>query len=384
MPSKPGNEPKPVKFHDYPLWCPRFWHGLRLGDWMRLATKNGLRIHPTRVPMAFFVCMLASFNSASAQVQRLRFGRRIDETQVDQPPLFVLGHWRSGTTLLHELMVLDERFAYPTTYQCFAPYHFLVTEWIVARYMGFLVPNRRPMDNMAAGWQLPQEDEFAVMTMGAPSPYLRMAFPNNPEVFTELYDMEDVDPETLEQWRQAIVEFVRLLTYHYNKRLVLKSPPHTGRVATLSRLFPGAKFVHIVRDPYTVYASTMRLWKTLDGVQGFQVPKHKDLRDRVFRTFEKMYAGFERQRAELDPNDLCDVRYEDLIADPVGQLRRVYEQLDLGGFSDVQPRIEQYQRDHQDYKTTPHNLDPETKAEVRRRWSDFIEKYGYSEQAANL
>lgn len=384
MPSRQDPPRKPAKFHSYPLWCPRFWHGMRLGDWMRLAADNRFRIHPTRVPMAFFVSLLASFNSTAARVQRWRFGRRIAETEFEAPPVFILGHWRSGTTLLHELMVLDEQFAYPTTYQCFAPYHFLVTEWFVARYCGFLVPKQRPMDNMAAGWQLPQEDEFAIMTMGAPSPYLRMAFPNHPEVHAELYDMDDVEAEVAEQWEQALVEFLRMLTYHYEKRLVLKSPPHTGRVATLARLFPGAKFVHIVRDPYVVFASTMRLWESLDRVQGFQIPKHEDLRERVFRTFEKMYAAFEKQRSELEPGSLCDVRYEDLIADPVVQLRRVYEELDLGDFAEVEPRIEQYREEHQDYRTTPHNLDEATRDEVRRRWSDFFEKYGYSEQAARI
>jgi hypothetical protein len=97
-----------------------------------------------------------------------------------------------------------------------------------------------------------------------------------------------------------------------------------------------------------------------------------------------MYAAFEKQRAELEPNCLCDVRYEDLITDPVGELRRVYEQLDLGDFAEVEPQIEQYRQEHQDYRTTPHNLDEATKAEVRRRWSEFFEKYGYSEQAARI
>jgi hypothetical protein len=350
-----------------------------MGDWLQLAWRNKLQMHPLRVPMAGFVCMTAAFNSVASQVQRMRFGREIEATQLRDPPVFILGHWRSGTTLLHELMVLDPQFAYPTTYQCFAPYHFLVTQWLIAEYGGFLIPKKRPMDNMSAGWNLPQEDEFALMTMGAPSPYLRMAFPNRPEVFTELYDMRDVPPEVAQQWRDAMVEFVQLMTYHYDKRLVFKSPTHTGRLETLAELFPGAKFVHIVRDPYLVFASTMRLWQSLDRVQGFQVPRHKDLRERVLRTFEQMYQGFEDQRQRVSPDQVCDVRYEELIADPVGQLDRIYDELELGDFDAVRPKIEEYQREHQDYKTNRHNLDDETRDEVRRRWSSYFERYGYSE-----
>src|SRR5687768_18104609 len=48
-------------------------------------------------------------------------------------------------------------------------------------------------------------------------------------------------------------------------RSILKSPPHTCRVPTLLRLFPDARFVHIVRDPYAVYPSTLHLWRILAG-----------------------------------------------------------------------------------------------------------------------
>ena len=109
--------------------------------------------------------------------------------------MFIIGHWRSGTTYLHELMSLDARFFSPTTYQCFAPHHFLVSQWLIARYLGFLMPKQRPMDNMAAGWDRPQEDEFALLTLGAPTPYLRMAFPNDPPPYGEFLNMQGCDPE---------------------------------------------------------------------------------------------------------------------------------------------------------------------------------------------
>ena len=45
----------------------------------------------------------------------------------------IIGHWRSGTTMLHELLILDPRHTFPNTYQCFEPLHFLWTEWFVPR-----------------------------------------------------------------------------------------------------------------------------------------------------------------------------------------------------------------------------------------------------------
>ena len=30
-----------------------------------------------------------------------------NKSKIDQPPVFIIGHWRSGTTMLHELMIQD-------------------------------------------------------------------------------------------------------------------------------------------------------------------------------------------------------------------------------------------------------------------------------------
>jgi hypothetical protein len=151
---------------------------MTLGVWLRFAAANGFRISPTRWPMALGITIVSLFNSVLWLVQTALLGRRIERSKMEHPPIFIIGHWRSGTTYLHELLVLDDRFAYPTTYECFAPSHFLISNWLVARYMKFLLPQKRPMDNMAAGWHLPQEDEFALCNLGLGSPYKTMAFPN--------------------------------------------------------------------------------------------------------------------------------------------------------------------------------------------------------------
>jgi hypothetical protein len=191
------------------------------------------------------------------------YGRRIARTPIQQPPLFILGHWRTGTTLLHELLILDPRHTFPTTYECLEPNHFLLTERLFTRWLTFLMPSRRPMDNMAAGWDRPQEDEFALCMMGQPSPYLTVAFPNQPPAFPEYLDLTGVPPRALASWKRAFYGFLQRLTFKDPRRLVLKSPPHTARIEVLLELFPEARFVHIVRDPVVVFPSTVNLWKSL-------------------------------------------------------------------------------------------------------------------------
>ncbi len=376
----PKNSPlkKKLKLNTYPFYSPRFWHGMCLGDWWTLLVRGRFRIHPLRWFMAFLITLFSIGNSFCALLQRLIYGRRIAATEITEPPVFIIGHWRSGTTYLHELLVCDQRFAYPTYYECFEPNHFLVTGWFAPTLLWPLLPGKRPMDNMATGWNKPQEDEFALVAMGSPTPYFRMAFPNEtPPMFDEFLDMDGCQPEDLDRWRRDMKRFVQMLTLKKKKRLVMKSPPHTGRIAELARLFPGAKFIHIVRNPYTIFPSTRRLWVSLDWAQGLQHPHHRELDEHVFSAFQRMYRGFNRQRGEIPTDQFCELKYEDLVRNPVGQLRTIYEKLNLGDFESVRPQIEAHVGTQKDYKTNKHELEPELRSEIRRRWSDYFERYGY-------
>jgi omega-hydroxy-beta-dihydromenaquinone-9 sulfotransferase len=376
-PAPVAAKPARLKANPYPWYSPRFWHGMRPGTWWRLCASHHFRIHPIRWPMAVLIGLITPINSVLGLIQSVWFGRRIAETQVKEAPVFIIGHWRSGTTYLHELMYLDERFVSPTTYQCFAPHHFLVSEWLIPRILGFLMPKQRPMDNMAAGWHRPQEDEFALLTLGAPTPYLRMAFPNDPPPNNEFLDMSGCPAADQKRFEETLVHFVNLLTFAANKRVLLKSPPHTGRVELLAHLFPGAKFIHIVRSPYALFPSTVRLWQSLDAVQGLQLPRGVGLEDYVFDCLTRMYRGFEQQRTKLPPGSIYDLRYEDLVADPIGEVARAYQALSLGDFAAVRDKMEALVGQQKDYQTNKHELDETLKARIRERWADYFDRYGY-------
>ncbi|QDU27997.1 Sulfotransferase domain protein [Anatilimnocola aggregata] len=379
-PSPAQNKPaKKPKMNDYPWYSPRFWHALRISDWCRLLARHGFRVHPFKLPMAAMITATTPFNSAAALLQHLWFGSYIERTRVEQPPVFIVGHWRSGTTLLHELLHLDSRFATPNTYQCMAPHHTFVTEWLIGKRMGWLVPKQRPMDNMAAGFQRPQEDEFALLALGAPTPYARMAFPNDvPADYSDVLNLDEASPADVEKFRKAIVWFAKLITLQTRqKQLLLKSPPHTGRIGHLAQWFPGAKFIHIARSPFSLFPSTTRLWESLDDVQGLQVARHKHLREYVFDCFERMYRGYEKQRNEIPAGDLYELKYEDLVKDPVGQCEQIYERLQLGNFAPVRDKIAAYMQSQKDYQTNKHQMDAETEAEIRRRWAGYFSRFGY-------
>ncbi len=369
----------PVKQRE---WMLKFWDGICFTGWFRLLVLNGFRVgwqYWHHVPA---ITAMSIFNSLYRKGQWFRFGRRIKPIAEDQQPIFIIGHWRSGTTLLHELLVLDPRHTFPTTYDCFAPNHFLATQWFVLRFMRFLLPSRRPMDNMAAGWDRPQEDEFALCNLGTPSPYLTMAFPNHPPQWTRsISRSRDSRRRRSSRWKRTFLRFLCEVSYFNRKRIVLKSPPHTCRIKVLLELFPQARFVHIVRDPFVIFPSTVNLWKKLYKQTALQRPTFVGLEDQVFDTFERMYDRFEAERHLIGPRQLCELRYEDLVRDPIACMQAVYEKLDLGEFETLLPALREYVAGMSGYETNRYELAPELRDRIARRWATFIRKYGYASGA---
>lgn len=377
----------------YPFYCPRFWHGMRPSAWWQLLRSGGFAISPSRIPLAISISFATPFNTVLMGLQNLFYRRRIREAELHGPPVFIIGHWRSGTTLLHELMVRDERFSSPSTFQCFAPSHFLLTQWFFQTFAKWLLPGKRPMDNMDTGWDRPQEDEFALVNLGLPSPYRRIAFPSVGPVDLQYMDFEGVDEDARRHWIDTLKSFLHRVSVSTARPLVIKSPTHTGRVALLAAAFPQARFIHITRDPRALFPSTCRLWRSLDEVQGLQAP-HKPavkattaddanadddgIEEYVLTCFEKMYAAFDKQREQVDPHHLIDIRYEDLIADPVTTLEQVYDSLRLADFETVRDDLQTWtDNEHQSYQTNAHQLSAEQENRLQQRWGNYFKRYGY-------
>ncbi|MFN9345535.1 MAG: sulfotransferase family protein [Planctomycetota bacterium] len=362
----------------YSIFMPRIWHGMPAKVWFSNLARNRFVFSWSRLHYALGVSAFCPVTSMLAIAQKLGWSRAIAKTELERPPIFILGHWRSGTTLLHEYLGLDPRFASPTTYQCFAPWHFLLTEGLVTRYGNWLLPDRRPMDNMKAGWALPQEDEFALMNLGAPSPYLRLMFPNHPVPYTETLDSSRFRPADLQAWRRQFEWFVKALTYKTRKQLLLKSPPHTGRIGILRQMYPDSKFIHIVRDPRKLYPSTMKLWNSLDENQALQSPTDQSmLQSFVMESLVSMYRAFDRDRANIPESQIIDIRYEQFIAQPVQTLEEIYKHLDLGQYDTVRSNWENKSEQERGYQTNKLQIDTEQESMILDRWSDYARKYGY-------
>jgi omega-hydroxy-beta-dihydromenaquinone-9 sulfotransferase len=359
-------------------WMPRIWEGCDFFAWLRLLTKNHFAVGPRQIYIAVIITFVSGVHMILRLLQDALYGSEIRQTPIREAPIFILGHWRTGTTLLHELLILDERHTFPSTYACFVPNHFVLTESTLAPLLRFLLPSRRPMDNMAAGWDRPQEDEFALCMMGQPSPYLTIAFPNRPPQGQEALDLESMPPSARQSWKRTFLRLLRSITYRNPKRLVLKSPTHTFRIRSLLELFPEARFIHIVRDPHVVFPSTVNLWQTLYETHGLQTPTFAGLEEQVFATFLRMYRKLDETRSLVDPSRFHELRYEDLVRAPVEEMRKLYDHLGLGDFDLVRLKLESYFAAQREYRTNRYAQPLEVRAKIAARWGEVIRRYGYA------
>jgi hypothetical protein len=357
-------------------WSPRFWNGADAVAWLRLLTANRFAVEPAYWYIAAVVTAKSLVNTGLRWVQE---AAHADALRRPPPaPVVILGHWRTGTTLLHELLTLDERFASPTTLHCFEPCQHLLTGEFYRTRLNFLLPSKRPMDAMPAGWDRPQEDEFALCLLGQPSTYTDVAFPNRRPLDPGALDLSRLTRSQKRRWVRAVRRFAAAVAVRDRRPVVLKSPPHTARIPELLEAFPDARFVHVRRDPYTLFASTVKLWTELGRAHGFQAPRRPDLvEEKVFREFRVLYERFFATRDRIPAGRLAEVRYEDFVQDLVGGTERVYADLGLGGWAAARPAVAAYAERNRGYQTNRFTLDDATRGRIRGRWGDLIDRLGY-------
>lgn len=350
-----------------------FLYGIRWREWWQLLHGAGFAVNVGAWPRTVLLSLFAVQNSWLA-----RKDARLDLDDVEvQPPIFILGHWRSGTTHLQYLLNQDPRLASPTTYQCAFPHSFLHSEsWHRPRLERF-GPRGRPQDRMHVDLDSPQEDEMALALMCLRSPYLGWAFPRLESRFRRYLSFAEASDEDRQEFQEALRRFVRKLSYRYRRPLVLKSPCHTARLPMLRSAFPHARYVLLTRNPYEVFQSSLYFHQSWKRAFAFlQRPDVMDLEERVLSLYEEMYEHFFADEASLPPDRYHVMRFEDLKVDAIGEMRRLYAALGLEDFPeralrDYLSRLAGYQQN----RYPP--LSPDLKAVVAERWERTFRAWGY-------
>jgi hypothetical protein len=352
--------------------------GMSHATWRALRRRHRFAIDRRYWPRAAFQSAVSLANRGVEAREERAFGSRIDATAV-LPPLFILGHWRHGTTHLHNLLALDPRFRVPTLYQTLYPRTFLTTESFVPRIGSVLLIRKRPHDNVALSFDVPNEDELALCVDCGLSPYLSWAFPRDAGLYDRYLTFQDATGDERARWESSLLRFLKKLTLRQPRPIVLKSPPHTARIPLLLGLFPEARFVHIRRDPSAVFRSTQHMYATTMAYWQLQRPACPGFDNRIIATYRTMYEAFYDHWPSIPAGHSCELAYEELVRDPAGQVERIYNALGLSGFDAVRPRLLDYVQSIGGYQTNRHPELPEPVRErLRAEWSRTFEAWGYS------
>lgn len=311
-------------------------------------------------------------------LERVVCRRRVAAHQMHPSPVYILGYGRSGTTHLHNLMTRDPQFGYVDLFQTIAP-EFTVVGRFLRPLLARTLPATRPMDNVAVSIDAPQEEELAMAASSRHSYLHYLTFPRTARHFADRYvTMSGLSDRDLEQWRRDYLRVVRKASYLADgRRLVLKSPVNTGRVPELRRVFPEARFIFIYRNPYVVFRSIDNLFRKLLPSQTMQEVDWQQIEDDFVALYRGMTKKYLRDAESIPSGSLVEVRFEDLEADPLAELRRIYDALGLPGFDAARPVIEGYLDTLSGYRKNTYDIDPRTIARVNAEWGFAVDRFGY-------
>lgn len=353
--------------------------GITAGDWWRLLRENRFGVDPVYWHRAAVVSLLSLFNAFHRRRESRLFDEKIRATEITKPPLFILGHWRSGTTHLHNLLAQDDlNFAFPNTYQVVNPHTFLTTEEENTRRFAWMIPDKRPMDNMALSFESPQEDEFAPLLISGMSSYLGVSFPRREDFYNRYLTFHDASPDETSRWKDAFLWFAKKLTLKYGRALLMKSPPHTARIRLLLEMFPDAKFVHIHRHPAEIFPSFRHYYDTAMWHTYLQQPDRTKIDDEIIDRYVELYDAFHADLPLIPPGHFHEVSFNEVETDPLGTVERIYDALSLPDFEAAKPKIAAYVATLKTYEKNklPALTDPE-KERLRASWGRIYSQWGY-------
>ncbi|MFD1702430.1 sulfotransferase family protein [Methylopila henanensis] len=256
-----------------------------------------------------------------------------DDWSVTLPPVLIVGFWRSGTTLLHEMLAADRSFAAPSLIDVLCPAdapYLRKAKLSLTGAIATLMPATRVVDSVAVTPRSPQEEEAALCHLGAPSSFAAAYFPKRREAILEEALFFDGAPDARERWRAAHDHFMRLLTVKYpGRRILLKNPSNSTRIPDLLALYPRALFVRIDRDPAEVVPSFQRMTDVANEAFSLQGRAPPLDREAAIRFHARVMAKLDADWPKITPERRVEVRYETFAPSPLRGVDAIYESLGL-------------------------------------------------------
>jgi len=298
------------------------------------------------------------------------FSKKVEVKQ----PIFIVGHFRSGTTFIHDALNELETVEAPRMIDCLYPYLNKYFQFMLVPILKKALPKERLMDKMKVKWNSPQEEEFALslMTMNTSVSYLfapkRNSMGLNKSVLLN-------DERIKSKWLKAHSKFARKLqSMNKGKILVFKSPSNTARIKELLEIYPDAKFIHIVRNPIDVIPSTLNLYKKILPEFSLQDYSQIELRKYIFDFYEQVMKKYIETKGDLNETQLFELKYEDFVEQPIELLKKGFNQLQISIAVD---ELEPFFAARKNFIRNSFDLDTDLKVRIKQHCAVVIKEYKY-------
>lgn len=341
-----------------------------------LRTQGGVSPACTPHVLAFLASALA--RSPFRGLDRVMM-RHVDPAEVVDPPVFIMGYWRSGTTHLHNLLGCSPGFGIITPLASGVPGELRTLATWLRPVLEQALPEDREVDDVAVTPQSPQEDEIPVANMQPLSVFHALYFPRRfRQNFEKGVLFSGATEREIRRWKRTVQFFLAKVAVHQRQQpLLVKNPVYTARVGLLREMWPEARFIHIYRNPYTVYRSTTHYFEKMLSKLALQPYSVDEIEPVVLDSYPRMLDRLYRDVDDLPDDQFAEVCFEDLEAQPLDELERLYRQLDLPGWDEARPVTETHLAQVADYSKNTYHYDADVRATVENAWGRFVERWGY-------
>jgi len=351
--------------------------GMHASVLTRLLRRNGVSLRPSSLAALAFVGQNAGWAALLTAVEKRLKARETDALPAHTDPLFIVGHWRTGTTFLHQLLSHDPALAVPTLFHCLYPTSFLVSRPYVAPIVSPFVRGTRPMDEVKIGFDQPHEDEDAIFRMTGLSPLENLVFGDSSQYF--LSDDHTFLPpdEDLPAWKGAVRVFADRLHHHTGRRVAFKNPFHSMRLPVLRELFPAARYIYIHRDPLDVIPSTVHMWTQLGSQNTLRKRYRPPAVGEVVEVFDRVITKLTGDLQQLPQDRWSSVAFADLEADPLAAVEAAYDGIGLTLDAEARAGMDAFVASVAGYRKNTYELGEDDRRTIVEGLAEHIARDGY-------
>ncbi|MDP4281728.1 MAG: sulfotransferase [Bacteroidota bacterium] len=351
--------------------------GITLPRFIRLLHKNPFSLRPDFSGRILFILQASFWSYIFSCIEKRKFSTQIDSSPLPEDIIFIVGHWRTGSTFLHQLIFQDPSLTAPTLFQVVMPENYISSRKYFYPIIKLFITKYRPMDRVTVTLDDPQEDEYAIFRETGYSPLEKLVFPESEKYFLSGMNSFLPEPSELLQWEEDVIRIFKKIHFATGKRIISKNPFHSLRIPELCKMFPKAKFIHIYRHPYEVVPSSIHLWKIVQKQNRLNGKCAVPTTEEVADVLDLFLNTIRKDLQEIPHDRWCEVRFESLEKDPLNEVKKIYKHLGMDFTNECQDRMEAFLDTVKNYRRNEYHLTSEEKQIISERLKNNMNYYHF-------